>query len=164
MSYQTSSLIPLSVRNTYQLIDQYFDHPILEKLKDRDNLSVYIAKIKTLLGGQEQRYIIVTTFRDINAPGTKTPLKDLIWKSFQTRSLPDGMTTNKHSYVPKNDVKYQIPVTLSKRYEDHTDYDMNNETYKLSVTLLHKNKNLYSYPEKGTVSACLETFQTIVTV
>ena len=67
-----------------------------------------------------------------------------------------------HKYSPKNEVSYTIPVSLMKRYEDHTDYLINN--IGVTVTLLHKNKNLYEYPPTGNLASCLETYKTILVI
>jgi hypothetical protein len=148
----------------YPIIDSYFDRPVLEKTKDSNNLSVYMCKIASLLAGAEQRYLVVTTVIDRNPVGTRVALASLKWKSFQARTIPQYIPSiPKHSYSPKSTGEYLTPVHLSKRYEDHTEYSL--EGYPtVAVTLLHKNKNMYEYAEKGMVATALETFRCVFVV
>lgn len=155
-----------SIKNLYELIDDYFDSPILEKVQDNQNISMYMCKISTLLAGTEQRFLIAICNRDTNPIGKNVYLSNINWKSFQTRILNNSLHPNiiKHSYQPKNKERFtSIQVNLLKRYEDHTEYYFDDKNYKnFIVSLLHKNKNLYEYPDYGNLAACLETFKTII--
>ncbi len=166
MSFQRYSILDNSdftTKNLYDIIDEYFDSPTLEKVQNKNNLSIYMCKIKTLLASPEQRYIFVTTSLDDIPIGKKVLLENINWKSFQTRVLSNvNQNVPIHSYSPKNQDKYLIPVSLRNRYEDHTDYDLKN--YKCTVTLIHKNKNLYEYPSNGNLASCLETYKTVVII
>jgi hypothetical protein len=147
--------------NLYELIDNYFESPVLQKTQNKNNSSIYMCKIKTLLASPEQRYLIATTSLDKNPIGIQIPLYNISWKSFQTRSLPIlDIKLPQHNYSPKNNQDYMIKVSVINRYEDHTDYNI--DGYKSIVTLLHKNKNLYEYPPNGNLAACLETYKTII--
>jgi hypothetical protein len=152
------------ITNIYDLIDSYFDYPILEKVKNEKGISVYMCKLKTLLGGIDQRYLIVICKEDSLPLQTRLKLSNISWINFQARTLKEdrGIRTY-HSYTPKTTDEYKLPVSLKQRYEDHTDYNMNNYPH-ITVTLLHKTKNLYQYPDTGTLCACFETFQTIISV
>jgi hypothetical protein len=156
-------------KNLYEIIDDYFDSPILEKIQDNQNISVYMCKISTLLASLEQRYLIAITNKDNNSIGRRLSLSNINWKSFQTRTLVPNSSNYKiisHSYSPKNNDRFNsIFVNLLKRYEDHTEYFFEDKNYnKFIVSLLHKNKNLYEYPESGNLPACLETFKTIILI
>ena len=172
MSYPSYSFIQpntnFSTKNVYDLVDSYFDEPTMEKVKNEKGMSVYMCKLATLLASAEQRYLIAVCVEDRIPIGYRLPLKNIEWKSFQARSLPekDFFIKTKHSYLAKNSPEYQVPVSLQHRYEDHTDYllDDREANMKCSITLLHKRKNLYTFPDHGTIGACLETFQTVVTV
>ena len=158
-----------SIKNLYEIIDDYFDSPYLEKVQDNDSISMYMCKISTLLAGSEQRYLIAICNRDKNEIGKKVPLSNINWKSFQTRTLVPNSSNYKiipHSYSPKNNEKFNsILVNLLKRYEDHTEYFFEDKNYNnCIVSLLHKNKNLYEYPDSGNLPACLETFKTIILI
>ena len=162
-SYDTSS------HHLYELIDSYFDHPILEKTRDdvMNSISIYMCRISTLLGGADQRYLVVTSEIDSHPIGTRLRLSNMIWKSFQTRTIPQYLTKiPKHSYTPKTDSEYLKPIVMTNRYEDHTDYRFDGvDGYsRMTVTLLHKTKNLYEYAERGTLATALETFKALVLI
>ena len=157
-----------STYHLYELIDSYFDHPTFEKIRDdsSNGISIYMCRISTLLGGADQRYIVATSPIDNHPIGTRLRLSNIIWKSFQTRTIPQYLTKiPKHSYTPKTDDIYLIPISMSNRYEDHTDYRFDkNEYHLMTVTLLHKNKNLYEYANRGTLATALETFKALVLI
>ena len=154
----------LSIKNFYEVIDNYFESPILEKIQNSENKSIYMAKIRTLLASPEQRYIIAIADIDKYPIGKKLPLNNISWKSFQTRylsNLDKNITT--HSYSSKNMPEYTLKLSLLNRYEDHTDYLLDSYN-KLIVTLIHKNKNLYEYPPSGNLASCLETYKSVIVI
>jgi len=168
MSYNSYSILDgsnnLSIKNLYEVIDSYFESPILEKIQNSENKSIYMCKIKTLLASPEQRYIIAITDIDQYPIGRKIPLNNISWKSFQTRYLSNiDKNIITHSYSIKNLPEYTLKVSLLKRYEDHTDYLLN--IYKsIVITLVHKNKNLYEYPSSGNLASCLETYKSVIVI
>jgi hypothetical protein len=163
MAYTFIENSNFSSKNLYELIDQYFESPVLKKIENQKNASIYICRIKTLLASPEQRYLIATTELDRNQVGTSLLLSNITWRSFQTRSLSNvNIDIPVHKYSPKNESSYTIPISLKNRYEDHTDYKINN--YNATITLLHKNKNLYEYPPTGNLASCLETYKTIIVI
>lgn len=160
MAYTMIDSFDFSHKNIYLEIDNYFDSPVMEKVRDDAQVSIYMAKIKSFLASVEQPYIVAVTKRDNKPIGFKLYLKNLEWTSFQTRMLIPDETLNKiqkHSYHPKNNI---IPVQLKERYEDHTDYVIMGSG--VGITLLHKSNNLYEYPNSGNLGACLETYRTII--
>lgn len=151
----------ISAQNLYDLVDTYFGHPVLEKVKEDRGVSVYMCKIASLLAGIEQRYLVVTSEQDKQPIGKRFPLSNISWKTFQTRTLTSApQSLPKHSYNPKNDNMFMVPVNLKERTETHTDYHIQG-FQGCMMTLLHKNKNLYEYPEKGTIATALETYKTV---
>ncbi len=160
--------VDFSTKNLYNLVDMYFDQPIMEKMKNEKGMSIYICKLATLLASVEQRYLIAICHEDLIPVGSRLPLKNIEWKNFQSRTLPekDYIVKTKHSYLSKNGIEYQVPVYLKQRYEDHTDYMVDDKevNIKCTITLLHKKKNLYTFPDSGTIGACLETFQTVIMI
>lgn len=163
MSYTFLDNTNFSSKNLYEIINNYFENPVLQKIQNKDASSIYMCKIKTLLASPEQRYLIAITSLDKNKIGTRIILENIHWRSFQTRTLSNvEADLPTHKYSPKNNNDYTIPVSLTNRYEDHTDYIINN--YNSTVTLLHKNKNLYEYPPNGNLASCLETYKTIIVI
>lgn len=160
--YSVIDNVNFSEKNLYELLDNYFESPILEKVQNTNKTSVYMCKIHTLLASPEQRYIVVITGEDNNPIGKKLPLDNLNWKSFQTRTLGNvDRNIITHKYSPKNMPQYTLKVSVLNRYEDHTDYSL--DKYNAIITLIHKNKNLYEYPPSGNLASCLETYKTVIT-
>lgn len=151
----------ISAQNLRDLIDSYFESPVLEKVKEDRGVSVYMCKIASLLASVDQRYLVVTSEQDNQPIGKRFPLSNISWKTFQTRTLPSApLTIPKHSYHPQNAEMFMIPVSLKERTETHTDYHIQG-FHGCMLTLLHKNKNVYEYPEKGTIATALETYKTV---
>lgn len=167
-TYSMIDSVNFSVKNIYEMVDDYFDSPILEKIKDDSQVSIYMCHIKSMLACVEQRYIVAITNRDNKPVGFKTYLNNLEWKSLQTRMLiPDEKLNkiHKHSYNPKNNGNILKAVKVKERFDDHTDYYITDPEYKeIVITLLHKTTNLYEYPNSGTIGACLETYRTILVI
>lgn len=161
-SYTILESLDFSSQNLYDTIDSYFDQPTLEKTKNSDGNSIYMCKMRSMLAGLDQRYIIAITENDSNPIGTKLKLSNINWKCFQTRTIPENMKIVSHSYQPKNIEQYRLKLTLIKREEDHTEYSVENN--KCIISLLHKNKNLYEYPPNGNLAAALETYKTILLI
>lgn len=94
--------VNFSLKNFYELLDNYFESPTLEKVQDTQNTSVYMCKIHTLLASPEKRYIVAITNQDKNPIGKKIPLENINWKSFQTRSFANvEKNIITHKYSPK---------------------------------------------------------------
>lgn len=165
-SYLQGRDIDIQTENIYLLINSYFDNPILQKVRDdlTINNSVYMCKINSLLGGTDQRYIVVTTDKDNHPVGKLLSLDMIMWKSFQTRTLPYIPNIKKHSYNPKNEQSYLIPITLIERYDDHTDYLMKFYDSQSMITLIHRHKNKYEYSDRGSLAAALESFQCVLRI
>lgn len=163
MSYTFLDNTNFDSKNLYEIVNNYFENPVLQKTQNKATSSIYMCKIKTLLASPEQRYLIAITPLDKNQLGIRIPLENINWKSFQTRTLSNvEVDLPTHKYSPKNNNDYTIQVSLINRYEDHTDYIINN--HNSTVTLLHKNKNLYEYPPNGNLASCLETYKTIIVI
>jgi len=144
----------------YKLIDDYFNHPKMIKMKDVEIYSVYMTKIYCLLSNQ-YRYLIA--FLDVdNLPvGTTSPLRSLIWKSFQTRTLSENHNIPSHGYQPTLATPLSKPIKL-------IDTDNNSCTYlcdffSCNVTLLHSGDKT-QYKKDGNMLLALETYQTIITI
>ena len=68
----------------YKIFSQYFNDPMMTKMKDDNNLSMYVCRLYCLLN-RECRYIIVFTEQTQNTIGTLANLSTLEWVSLQTR-------------------------------------------------------------------------------
>ncbi len=148
------------VRETvYPIFVEYFNNPLMSKLKDVDNYSVYICKIHALLG-IEYRYLFVFVYPDNIPLGTQINLSKLYWVSLQTRSLQEEHTLQSHSYIPRR--LKQMDRKIHIEYKDTEQYIYNVEQLPLVVTLLPKTKNYMEYNDHGSLISAIETYQTII--
>lgn len=147
-----------SKENIYELFTQYFNNPVMTKIKDIDQFSMYMTKIHAILG-IEFRFLIVFIFHDIVPIGNQEKLQNLKWISLQTRTLKEDKNLSHHSYVPRRLADLDKKITLIK--QDTRQYIYQVENMPLIITLLPKTKGL-DYTSSGSVVSALETYQTIV--
>lgn len=144
--------------NIYPLFIKYFDDPILTKLKDINNFSMYVCKVQALLG-IEHRYIICFIKQDYNPIGTKLNLTDISWECLQTRTLNEDYDVNIHAYVPQRLQGLNKKIKLYSK--DEKSYNYNVDNFPLTISLLPKTKHI-DYLDSGSVINALETYQTII--
>lgn len=140
--------------------DDYFNHPILYKMKNVDTrYSLYMVKTYCLLNTQ-CRYIIIVVPYDDKPLLTKLPLKGVNWVSLQTRELSENHKIPFHNYQPSS-----FPV-LNKKIERVEQTDTMStyicRDYPLTIKLLQK-KGINEFQSKGTLINAIETYQTIIT-
>ncbi len=153
-------IIDEQIENIYNIFIGYFDNITLTKLKNNDNLSVYIARLKTLLS-KDKKYIYVLVNKDNNTIGITQKLSNLNWVSLQTRTSETIYNIPEQSYIPKKGVPYNTQINLVNRTQECSEYSTLNSPLK--ITLLHKPyKNTYG--SKGNISNAIETYETIFTI
>jgi hypothetical protein len=149
------------VEDTYRFVDYYFDRPVMVKTEDKNNFSIYMCKIYSLLS-IEHRYLIAISPKDNFHIGYKLPLSEIYWNSFQVRNLKDSRKGFlSHRYTIKRTPEYQKIITLRNRDKQASYYDVNN--LPITVTLLHGKSSGYAFQKEGTMVLALETFSTILT-
>lgn len=146
----------------YEDFDNYFNHPIMTKIKNVNDLSMYMTKTYCLLTN-ECRYIVAFVRVDHNSVSTRKALKELSWVSLQTRTLSDQHTLPPHDYQPRATGPLNKIITRVKIEDGASTYHC--DDLPIVVTLLHtKSDSKMEYQPKGNVIAALETYQTIVTL
>ena len=144
----------------YEAFCEYFNNPMLTKIKNVSNFTVYMAKIHSMLGNT-YRYLILFVSRDVNSTGHVNQMKDLEWVSLQTRTLEDQHDLKQHSYIARRMHELSKKIHIDTRSETQSIYTV--DGYPLTITLLHTRKNnTYQYQQTGTIVSALETYQTIV--
>ena len=143
------------------LICDYFDNPVMTKIKNTDNQTIYMTKIKTLLLNK-QRYLVASVPLNKFNIGDKKNLQNLNWQSFQTRTLDNNYDIEKHGY-DSNFKQLDHPIIIKNRNEKISEYYC--EQLNIKIYLLHQKKNnLYEYSDKGNLKAAIETYNTIITI
>lgn len=143
----------------FEYFVEYFNNPVMIKIKNVNDFSMYCVKIYALLGNA-YRYLIALTERDFEEIGFEKHLKEIEWVSLQTRTLQEKHNVSTHSY-PKNLKQLNDKINVQTRTEDASTYKA--EKLPLIITLLNTRKNnTYQYSPIGTIASALETFQTII--
>lgn len=140
----------------YQWLSRYYQDPLFQKTEDSPDFSIYRVRLLSLLN--EYRYLVVFVLRDSRPIGHTCRLSELSWFNFQARVLDDYQDIVTHEHTIRQDHDFRI--LLKQRYEEYTSYSA--IEFPVIVSLLHKHKNLYEYPDQGTMISALETFQTIL--
>jgi hypothetical protein len=144
----------------YKGFTDYFSNPIMTKIKNVHEYSMYLTKIHCLLTNIH-RYIIVFVIKDVHSIGIKESLKNLYWKSLHTRGLEDVYNVPLHTYTPRHMKPLSSIINIVTRDKDKSVYKC--EDLGLEVILLHKKNQLHEYNDKGTIISSLETYNTIIT-
>ena len=152
--------------NIYKMFSEYFNDPMMTKMKDEKNLSMYVSRSYCLLN-RECRYIIVFTEQTENTIGTLANLSTLEWISLQTRTLPEDFENfrdikSSHGYQPSLQNPLIASIKRTKATKEVSTYEC--DDFPIIVTLLHTEKNTREvYQNNGTIIHALETFQTVIT-
>ena len=144
----------------YEAFIEYFGNPVLTKIKNVNNYSVYMIKIHSMIG-KSYRYLILFVDKDVNEFGTTKNMADIEWVSLQTRTLEDHHDLKSHRYQPRHMPPLNQKITIKTQNENQSTY--NAESFPVVITLLHtRKKNTFQYQPSGTIVSALETFQTII--
>ena len=151
----------------YQDFDDYFNHPIMVKIKDVNKHYMYMSKMYCLLSN-ECRYIIVFVVQNNDQINSQKMLKSLEWKSFQTRTLSsilfEKYKFSSHGYQPKNQGPLNSIITRISVNKETNVYSC--KDYPITITLLldENDNKREDYKERGNIIAALETYSTIITI
>lgn len=146
-----------SNKKIYDIFSEYFDDPILTKVKENDNESIYMVKVKLLI--QEKRYIIAIVSKDRHSFGTQFKLSKIKWNILQMRELDNDYNTAEFTYMPKNSHPYNMEITRLEKNNKMSIYS--NTKLNLKIALLHKNENIYEFSDKGKINTAIETYRTV---
>lgn len=147
----------------HSLISSYYDNPLLYKVKDNDNHTIYMSEVQSLLGNT-YRFIVAVVPLDVFMIGDERPLSSLKWVSFQSRKYPARpYRTGKCNYKLKQGAPFNISFERISMDDEYTVYE-SKELPNVVITLINDKNNMFDYAKKGTLSIALETFNTIVTL
>lgn len=163
--HQTQSSLPSSsprqtIEQFYEDIAGYYTGIRFTKVENKvqENVSVYVAYIFSYMG-KDNRYLIVICDLDQAPIGYETPLANLRWISFQTRTLSTWYNLESQEHrVPDNHRLNDVILRLDGRTEKYTSYVTDPP---ISVLLLHdmKRDNMYQWPDSLKLNQALETYQ-----
>lgn len=148
-------------QNFYNLISEYFNNPLLKKIKDVSNRSYYGIKYNSLLLNENKYLIVVTNLCE----SKEKNLKDINWSQLQLRSLPLKNEFSDLPSIPQNfnrDKHLKIPLQIVNRTEKLSSYTI--QDFPVELHLIHTKNILYEYPNQGNLITALETAQTLLIV
>jgi len=149
-----------SKNHIFEAFTEYFNNPVLTKIKNVDNYSMYLTKIHTLIGNT-CRYLILFVNKDTNFIGYKMNMDKMEWLSLQTRTLEEHYDVKTHTYIVRKTKELMKKINIQSQNETQSTYTV--ESFPLIISILHTRKNnSYQYQSTGTIISALETFQTII--
>lgn len=138
------------------LINDYFGNPLLRKIRDEGQYSIYIVRIKGMTMSLNKLLIAVVP-RDVYTLSTDVRLEKLNWMFLQTRQLEEQGDIPSATYIPKN-----VPTKINRYFQNDQLSRYKCETYQGIEIVLLENKNAYDYGETGTISGALETYNCVI--
>lgn len=157
---QDDELYNPNVEELYRCFSDYFDDPIMTKLKDVNGCSMYIVRIYALLG-IEYRYVIVFITANDKSIGHQERLSKLKWLSLQTRTMTENYEVKFHSYTQKRTTLLEKKISLVKSDEKTYEYNVQDLPLKLILLSTGKSKGA-EYNSAGTIISALETYNTVL--
>ena len=155
---------PMNIEFRKLLVD-YFNNPTMTKVTENfNNYAVYVVCVKTMLLS-DKRYVIVNSPKDeVEIGGTKK-LSDLKFKILQTKEI-DGTFG-----VPLKNVTYSVrennceeflnEINIVNRTTETTEYSCKGYD-DISITMIHKDKFLYEFPDNATLLSAIEKYSTLI--
>lgn len=149
--------IDLNKINVYNYFVNYFNNPILEKIKDVDTYSMYGCRVQGFLS-KDKRYIFVLIKTRNAPPQNRVHLDDINWDFLQTRCLEDVYNVPLHKYTapPENKVISVTRKTDSKYMYSIKDFP------NITISLLSTKNQQRVYNDTGTLGLAIESFNMII--
>lgn len=146
----------------YDMFTKYLNNPVMSKIKNDNNLSMYLTKTYCLTS-TTCRYIIAFVPINKSSIGSIENLSELNWVSLQTRTLEEKFQNiGPHGYTPQEKGPLMSKIHRTKITKEASTYQC--EDYPLIITLLHDTKkNSDSYQTSGNIILALESWNTIIT-
>lgn len=149
----------------YTLVSQYFQNPLLTKIKSVGEYSLYGTQTSSnLLKTNKYVLVFVNCDDSVFGIGDRRPLRELSWVSLQTRTLEELYRVNKHTYIPnKQSPLYTCAIIQNKENKEGVFYYSPNFAF-LNITLLHNPNLSAAYQPRGNLVLALEQYDTIITI
>lgn len=158
-SARLSKVPHLERLSVYQGLSSYFGNPTMKKIKFVKDQVMYGCKIRSALRATT-RYILVFV-PSMGPLQDEERLANLRWTCLQTRSLVEEYDVPSHSYMPSAGAPVVSEgISVLSRGDDKDTFTC--ATVPVTITLLYKKNASVAYNATGTISAALETYNTVV--
>jgi hypothetical protein len=153
--------VDLEKENIYTLFVNYFDNISLTKVKQQENLGVWMAKINSMLK-KGYYYVIALVEDDDDEIGAIKNLEDVEWTCLQTKNLEEYHSLPLQGYTIKREDPFNSKIEINKRDQRFSEYTCSKYP-SLKITLIHTKNIEYEFSNSGTINAAVETFNTLIT-
>lgn len=153
--------VDLEKENIYTLFVNYFDNITLTKVKNQENLGVWMARINSMLKKGYYYLIAITENDDENIGSTKS-LEDIEWTCLQTKNLEEYHNLPTQGYTIKREDPFNSKIEINKRDKKFSEYTCS-KFPSVKITLIHTKDIEYEFSNSGTINAAIETFNTLIT-
>ena len=147
-------------KSSRDMLCTYFDNPIMYKIKDVDDRSMYMCKLYCLLS-RECRYIVTIVDKDPFQVKKPYRLNTQEFYCLQTRTLADNHSIPNHNYNSRIMGPWRAKIERIGTTDEACQYEC--AELGLNVDLLLNGEIPEKYQAQGTLHNALETFQTIIT-
>ena len=145
-----------------QELNTFFSSLLFTKIKETDGYAIYGAGISGSMLGKNMYVLLFVEKRMSLLP--QAHIRDLQWKSLQTRSLKHQYPLKKQLFLPPKIKNIVLPIV--NRSISSTKYLYREGNNEIEVLLLHdpKKKSAYQYYDKMSLSGCLDTFNCVISL
>ena len=149
------------IKELYLNFSKYYLDPVLMKMQNTENYSIYMIGIQCLTS-IENRYLIVSTQRDMFPIKTRKNLSELKWLWFETRTTKNKENLSVYSYNPKRGTPLDETISRIEVTKYSSIYKAENSPIRIEI--FNTEKMNLPYKKKGTIVSALETFQTAISI
>ena len=145
-----------------EILNSYFSDLIFQYVESKQAYAVYVATIKSRIGGDKQQCIIAFVPEHLGIQN-KAHLYNLPWKNLQTRLCPVGTyKVQPQSWKPPSLQNIpEIMLNVTDRKEGYATYKANNFPFEVLMINVAKKKSIYQYPNTMNIYYAIDQFQTI---
>ena len=147
--------------NVKYFINDYFEHPIVEKIGYNQTKSLYACKIPSYIQN-EYKFILYEVIFDVNPIGHTEKISKLQWSKIQTLKLKENKfpkLKNDHIYNVDLD-NTEFDLTIVSRSEKETKYRINNIFNDIYVLI--NSESEYDHPSHLNLTSALEMYNTTI--
>lgn len=151
-------------------IAQFYNDPILQKVEELGNASIYKAKVDSMLVASNLKYLVAVSFNDNTPIFEKKKLSQIKWVSFQTRQVPKNYTDKSLYNLPEIRLQQgSIPDLLKDKItkidttDERVEYMSSNLPIKI-VLLTESFDKGSSMKSDSNIERALSYFNTIISI
>ena len=149
--------------NVKNFIDDYFEHPIVQKIGYNNTKSLYVCKVPSYIHNEHKFILYEVTF-DANPIGHTEKVSKMHWCKVQTLKVKENKFPKLHKdHVYSVDLdNSEFDLSIVSRSEKETMYRINNIFNDINVLIT--SESAYDNPSYLTLTSALEMYNTTVSL